>query len=90
MAQRDAAILINGTGATCLIYDGKNLSFPPSSFSETNGNLIILNNKVQDYFQTKLSHHSINLEKNDVIIIGLGIDPQIARLATLNAALTLF
>jgi hypothetical protein len=38
---------------------------------------------VQNYFK------NLNLEKNDVIVIGFGKDTIKARLAALNAALTL-
>ncbi len=83
--QRDAAIKIGGIGATCLIYDGKDLIFPsisddPHSKVESN---------VSNYFNTQLSANDFNLDNNDVIIIGLGDNSQKSRLAALNAALTL-
>ena len=34
ITQRDAAIKINGSGATCLIYNGNQFIFPSSAFSD--------------------------------------------------------
>jgi hypothetical protein len=86
--QRDAAIKINGSGATCLIYDGKDLYFP------TKVNHVNEREKIQkrslNYFKNKIEEANVIFEANDVIIIGSGDNPQISRLATLNAALTLF
>jgi len=89
IAQRDAAIKIDGSGATCLVFDGKNLIFPSKSFSVKEGNLISLDTKVQTYFESELLKEDLNLVKDDLIVIGSGDNPQKARLATLNAALTL-
>ncbi|KKM05435.1 hypothetical protein LCGC14_1754150 [marine sediment metagenome] len=89
IAQRDAAIKIDGSGATCLVFDGKNLIFPSKSFSVKEGNLISLETKVQTYFESELLKEDLNLVKDDLIVIGSGDNPQKARLATLNAALTL-
>ena len=86
--QRDAAIKVNGSGATCLVYDGVNLFFPTKkAFKDDNTNV---NTKTLNYFKLEIEHANVRIEKNDVIIIGLGEDYQRARLATLNAALTLF
>lgn len=86
--QRDAAIKINGSGATCLIYNGRDLYFP------TKVNSINDKNKIQQrtlkYFKNRIEEANVKFEANDVIIIGSGDNPQISRLATLNAALTLF
>ena len=79
--QRDAAIKIGGTGATCLTFNGNDLVFP--SMPEK------VEKKVLDYFKTQLAESNINLEKNDVIIIGSGDTLQKSRLAALNAGLTL-
>ena len=87
IAQRDAAIKINGSGATCLIYNGSKFIFPPHAFSEGDMNNVEISKNVQEYFEKELT--DVSLEVNDVIIIGLGDSPQLARLATLNAALTL-
>ncbi len=87
VAQRDAAIKLNGSGATCLIYNGNHFIFPTHAFSEGELNNIEISDNVQQYFKNQLS--DIDLKSNDVIIIGLGNSPQKARLATLNAALTL-
>ncbi|MFX1355844.1 MAG: DUF4443 domain-containing protein [Promethearchaeota archaeon] len=86
--QRDAAIKVYGSGATCLIYDGKNLKFP--SNLENNKERSNVNMTIQKYFDKELSNANLELKNNDVIIIGLGDDPKKARLASLNAALTLF
>ncbi|MFX0137850.1 MAG: DUF4443 domain-containing protein, partial [Candidatus Hodarchaeota archaeon] len=83
--QRDAAIKIGGIGATCLIYDGKDLIFPSiSSDPHTRVEANVIN-----YFNTELSVNDFYLKNNDVIIIGVGDNPQKSRLAALNAALTL-
>ena len=86
--QRDAAIKVNGSGATCLMYNGSELRFPASSSSQNNEELKI-SEKVQKYFKTKITDYNAELEKDDVIIIGFGKDFETARLATLNSALTL-
>jgi len=88
MAQRDAAIKINGQGATCLIYNGTRFLF------ETNPSLdgkaqIKINDEIQEYFTSLIQELNSNLEINDVLIIGLGDVPELARLASINAALTL-
>jgi len=85
--QRDAAIKVNGSGATCLVYDGNNLIFPSKSYSGDNDSII--NEEVYKYFESQLSEKKVKLENNDVIAIGSGDSPQKARIATLNAALTL-
>ncbi len=88
--QRDAAIKVNGSGATCLVYDGVNLFFPTKKpFRDDNDNTKI-NPKILNYFKSEIEDANVKIEKNDVIIIGSGENYQRARLATLNAALTLF
>jgi len=88
--QRDAAIKVNGSGATCLVYDGANLFFPTKkAFKDKNDNTNI-NPKTLNYFKSEIEDANVKIEKNDVIIIGSGENYQRARLATLNAALTLF
>jgi hypothetical protein len=83
--QRDAAIKAYGSGATCLVYNGLNLVFPSSpNIKEEN-----VGTKVQNYFKKIISNSGKKLEKDDVVIIGLGDNPKKARLASLNAALTL-
>ncbi len=86
--QRDAAMKINGSGATCLLYDGKNLKLPASPFLERVEDLN-LNEKIQNYFKIRISDNNAELEEGDVIIIGLGVSDEKARLAALNSALTL-
>jgi hypothetical protein len=89
VSQRDAAIKISGSGATCLVFNGKDLIFPSKSHSEPINNDMVVNKYLQTYFKTEISKKNIKLEKNDVIAIGSGDNLQKARLATLNAALTL-
>jgi len=89
IAQRDAAIKIEGSGATCLVFNGKNLIFPSKSFSSNERDKMILDTEIQSYFITQLIKEKLNLEKDDVIVIGSGENPQKARLSAMNAALTL-
>ncbi|GAF93958.1 unnamed protein product, partial [marine sediment metagenome] len=89
VSQRDAAIKISGSGATCLVFNGEDLIFPSKSHLEPIDNDMVVNNALHTYFESELSKENIKLEKNDVIAIGSGDNPQKARLATLNAALTL-
>jgi len=85
ISQRDAAIRVSGSGATCLVYDGKNLVFPEEYASEKG----ITDEAVQLYFKTKFINSNVKLERGDAIIIGLGDNAKKARLAALNAALSL-
>ena len=85
ITQRDAAIRVSGSGATCLVYDGNNLVFPEDYTSDKG----ITDENIQLYFRTKFVNANVNLERGDAIIIGLGDNPRKARLAALNAALTL-
>ena len=78
--QRDAAIKVGGLGATCLVYDGNQLVFPSG---------YVGNDNVNEYFKKEIINLDSKLEKNDVIIIGLSENLNIARLAAVNAALTL-
>ena len=89
IAQRDAAIKIEGSGATCLVFNGKNLIFPSKSFSSNERDKMILDIEILSYFKTQLIKEKLNLEKDDVIVIGSGENPQKARLSAVNAALTL-
>ncbi|MBN1213821.1 MAG: hypothetical protein JXA99_00110 [Candidatus Lokiarchaeota archaeon] len=86
--QRDASIKINGLGATCLIYDGVNLKLPSNTI-DNNMQDLVLNDNLQKYFKIRLSDNNIELETQDVIIIGLGDSYEKARLAALNSVLTL-
>jgi hypothetical protein len=87
--QRDAAIKINGLGATCLIFDGQNLTFPLELQKQNGQNNIQVNQKIMQYMMTKLVNVNLQFQKGDVIIIGLGNNVYKARLAAFNAALTL-
>ena len=89
VSQRDAAIKIEGSGATCLVFDGKNLIFPSKSSTGHENALMVLETRIQTYFESHLAQENLNLEENDVIIVGSGESPQKARLSALNAALTL-
>ena len=89
VGQRDAAIKVNGSGATCLVFDGINLIFPTKSNSERHNTDKVVKDSLNKYFKSRILKGNIKLEKSDVIVIGSGINPQLARLATLNAALTL-
>jgi len=87
--QRDAAIKIGGVGATCLLYNGKDLIFPSYSLSETNNEHMLVENNIFEYIYSVIRKRGSKLMKDDVIVIGLGNNLGKARLATLNAALTL-
>lgn len=89
MAQRDAAIKVNGKGATCLNFNGKKFLFETNYSLKEEENQMRINDDLQEYFLNVINEEKSNLEKNDVLIIGLGDIPEIARLACLNAALTL-
>lgn len=87
--QRDAAIKIGGVGATCLFYNGKDLIFPSYSLSENDKEQIVVEDNVFEYIYSVIQKKGSQLKENDVIIIGLGDNLENARLAALNAALTL-
>jgi len=87
--QRDAAIKIGGVGATCLLFDGKNLIFPSHSRNYNEKDQIKVEDKISDYIRNLINKKNSRLEENDVVIIGLGKNPEKARLAALNAALTI-
>lgn len=87
--QRDAAIKMNGLGATCLIFDGNSLRFPSQTRKDFDQNEIRVNEKIMKYIRIKLINANIEFQKNDVIIIGLADSSYKARLAAFNAALTL-
>jgi predicted transcriptional regulator len=89
IAQRDAAIKVNGIGATCLMYDGTKFDFNLEYSTEEDKSQMKINERVQEYFKELIKKENSNLEANDVIILGLGKTPEISRLASLNAALTL-
>ncbi len=89
IAQRDAAIMIGGSGATCLLYDGIKIIFPEYYELTEINETISINQEIQTYFKTKIFNSNVILEKGDVIIIALGNELKKARLAALNAALSL-
>jgi len=72
------------------VYNGKNIIFPSKFVNNNSEEQKKINQKTLKYFTSKIEKAKVLLEKDDVIIIGLGENPQISRLAALNAALTLF
>jgi hypothetical protein len=87
--QRDAAIMASGSGATCLQFDGEDLNFPLASSGRNIDEKDSVNKETLKYLKNLISREDGKLEKGDVIIIGLGSNNKISRLASLNAALTL-
>jgi hypothetical protein len=87
--QRDAAIKIGGDGATCLLYNGEELIFPSYTLNKSETEKVPVEYRVFKYISSVIQNTGSQLQKNDVIIIGLGETEEFARLATLNAALTL-
>jgi len=87
--QRDAAIKIGGMGATCLLYNGKDLIFPSHSLSQNDKGQIKVKDNIFNYINSVIQNSDSQLKENDVFIIGLGENPETARLAALNAALTI-
>jgi len=87
--QRDAAIKIGGVGATCILYNGRDLVFPPYRLSEEKNTEIKVEDDIFKYIYTLISEKNSHLDENDAIIIGIGDNLEKARLAALNAALTL-
>ncbi len=77
LAQRDAAKFIGGTGATSLIYKNGRFIYP-SDTEEFFPNITPRDLEI-----------SPPIKENDVLVIGTGEKENIARLATLAAALTL-
>jgi len=66
------------------------LFFPTKTAFKDDKDNTKINPKTLNYFKSEIEGVNVKLEKNDVIIIGSGDNYQKARLATLNAALTLF
>jgi predicted transcriptional regulator len=89
IAQRDAAVIIEGSGATCLVHNGDYLEFPEVLGSQHDRNSMKIDDNLQTYFESKVKERKANFEKDDAIVIGLGDVPEKSRLAALNAALTL-
>ena len=89
MEQRDAAIKVDGSGATCLVFNGNHFVFPASTSVNNQDLKEKANKNIEDYFKNLIFSANNTLERGDVFIIGLGDDPNKARLASLNAALTL-
>ena len=87
--QRDAAIMLSGSGATCLQFDGENLNFPLASSVQKEKEKDSVNKEILDYLKGLVSKEGGKIEKGDIIIIGFGSNGKKSRLASLNAALTL-
>ncbi len=87
--QRDAAIKVGGLGATCLVHDGKKLIYPLGFASDSDRSKMTISENAYEYFKEETIVSESTLEKNDVIIIGLGENLNKARIAAFNAALTL-
>ena len=87
--QRDAAIKIGGVGATCLLYNGRDLIFPSYKITENDKEQMRVEKNTFQYINNLFNKKKSQLEENDVVIIGLGENPEKARLAALNAALTI-
>ncbi len=74
--QRDEAIKIGGSGATCLIFNGKCLVFPGKE------------NKLE--YTIDIDKFKLNsIQKDDMIIIGGGLNKSKSILATLSASLSI-
>lgn len=87
--QRDAAIKVGGIGATCLLYNGEDLIFPSQTLTKSENEKIRVEDHIFEYVTKLITKKNSSLQKNDVIIIGLGENIEKARLAALSAALTL-
>lgn len=87
--QRDAAIKVDGLGATCLVYDGGKFHYPYKADIDKKNNKIYVKEEIQEYLKKEVLIEGQKLMENDVIILGLGDNNKKARLAALNAALTL-
>ncbi|MFX1453389.1 MAG: DUF4443 domain-containing protein [Promethearchaeota archaeon] len=82
--QRDAAIKVGGIGATCLVYDGENLIYPLSFVTDVNNSKTIISKRILEYFIEEINESNSNLEKEDIIIIGLAnIESEYNRLKIL-------
>lgn len=71
--QRDEAIKIGGSGATCLTYDGEKIVFPGE----------------EKYAPDTQEINTEGLEKDDLVIIGGGKTPQKATLALFAGTISL-
>ncbi|MFX1504261.1 MAG: DUF4443 domain-containing protein, partial [Promethearchaeota archaeon] len=69
--QRDAAIKIGGVGATCLLYNGNDLIFPSYIISENKEEQMKVDTETFKYINSLFISKKSQLEKNDVVIIGL-------------------
>jgi hypothetical protein len=87
--QRDAAIKVDGLGATCLIYDGGKFHYPYKAGQDTQNKKIYVKQEIQEYLKKEVLDEEQRFMEYDVIILGLGDNNKKARLAALNAALTL-
>ncbi|TFG21117.1 MAG: DUF4443 domain-containing protein [Promethearchaeota archaeon] len=79
MDQRDEAIKIGGSGATCLIMKGGQFQFPPSPMSQGTIVTVDIDVKKLDY----------SFSEGDVLVLGTGKNQYLSNLATIAAALSL-
>ena len=79
MEQRDEAIKIGGSGATCLIMKNGTFHFPPSPMSQNKALTTKIDVKVIEY----------SFSETDVLVLGTGETPYLSNLATIAAALSL-
>lgn len=70
--QRDAAIKIGGFGATCLYYDGDKINYALHTATEADKSRMRVSEDVQAYIEQLINKENSSLDKNDVLIIGLG------------------
>ncbi|MHA1454025.1 MAG: DUF4443 domain-containing protein [Promethearchaeota archaeon] len=79
MEQRDEAIKIGASGATCLIMKDGKFQFPPSPMSQ--------NTSIFADIDVKKLEGSFS--EVDVLVLGTGKTPELSNLATIAAALSL-
>ncbi len=79
MDQRDEAIKIGGTGATCLILKDGEFQFPSTPFAEST----LVSPKID------VNSLEYKFSEFDVLVLGTGKDQYLANLATIAAALSL-
>ena len=65
------------------------MPIPSYSLSKNDKEQIVVEDNVFEYIYSVIQKKGSQLKENDVIIIGLGDNLESARLAALNAALTL-
>ena len=79
MEQRDEAIKIGGSGATCLIMKNGEFQFPPSPMGQ---GTIVSTDITPDLLE-------VSFTESDVLVLGTGKNQYLSNLATIAAALSL-